>query len=72
MDPEPLHVTRRQPLFGCGFLLLLLVLAPVPGRAQPSGSGFPHPDISAAMSRAVNQSSLNTKSFRAINSRRYS
>jgi len=30
-------------------------------RAHPSGSGFPHPDISAAMSSAFSQSSLKTK-----------
>jgi hypothetical protein len=40
MDPEPLHATRRQPILVCGFLLLLLVLAPLPGRAQPSGGPY--------------------------------
>ena len=40
MDPEPLHAVRRQPFLVCGFLLLLLVLAPLPGRAQPSGGPY--------------------------------
>ena len=40
MDPEPLHAARRQPFVVCAFLLLSLVLAPLPGRAQPSGGPY--------------------------------
>ena len=40
MDPEPLPAARRQPFLICGFLLLLLVLAPLPGPAQPSGGPY--------------------------------
>ena len=39
MDSQPLHAARRQPYLVCGFLLLL-VLAPLPGRAQPSGGPY--------------------------------
>ncbi len=39
MDPEPLPATRCRPVSVCG-LLLLVVLAPLPGRAQPSGGPY--------------------------------
>lgn len=39
MHPEPLPAMRCQPV-SVGGLLLLLALAPVPGRAQPSGGPY--------------------------------
>jgi hypothetical protein len=40
MKTERVSGTRRQPVPPCGFLLLLLVLVPLPGRAQPSGGPY--------------------------------
>ena len=52
MDPEPLHAARRQPFFVCG--LLLLVFAPRPLRAQPSGGPYgPIPQSYSLPSKAA-------------------
>jgi len=40
MDSAPVPATRGQPVSVCGFLLLLVVLGPLPGRAQPSGGPY--------------------------------
>ena len=40
MKTPPAPGARRQPLSVCGFLLLLLVLVPLPGWAQPSGGPY--------------------------------
>ena len=52
MDSEPLRAIR--PFWVCGFLLLLLVLGPLPCRAQPSGGPYgPIPQAYALPDKAT-------------------
>ena len=40
MNPERVPTLRHQPASVCGFVLLLLVLGPRLGQAQPSGGPY--------------------------------